>query len=56
VLPSVFHPKIFLTSAFFARFLQSLDLQGKNVVEIGTGSGKRRSLTRDLHVAHVVLT
>lgn len=39
VLPSVFHPKIFLTSAFFARFLQSLDLQGKNVVEIGTGSG-----------------
>jgi release factor glutamine methyltransferase len=39
VLPSVFHPKIFLTSAFFARFLQSLELQGKNVVEIGTGSG-----------------
>jgi release factor glutamine methyltransferase len=39
VLPTVFHPKIFLTSAFFAKFLQSLDLSGKAVVEVGTGSG-----------------
>jgi release factor glutamine methyltransferase len=37
--PTVFHPKIFLTSAFFAKFLQSLDLAGKTVVEVGTGSG-----------------
>lgn len=39
VLPTVFHPKIFLTSGFFAKFLQSLDLSGKTVVEVGTGSG-----------------
>jgi methylase of polypeptide subunit release factors len=39
VLPSVFHPKVFVTSGFFADFLQSLDLAGKSVVEIGTGSG-----------------
>jgi release factor glutamine methyltransferase len=39
VQPTVFHPKIFLTSKFFADFLQSLDLNGKRAVEIGTGSG-----------------
>ena len=39
VLPSVFHPKMFLTSRFFAEFLQSLDLTGMAVVEVGTGSG-----------------
>jgi release factor glutamine methyltransferase len=39
VQPSVFHPKFFLTSKFFADFLQTLDLKGKSVVEVGTGSG-----------------
>ena len=39
VLPTVFHPKLFLTSAFFAKYLQSLDFRGKNVVEVGAGSG-----------------
>lgn len=39
VPPSVFHPGIFVTSRIFATFLRSLDLTGKSVVEIGTGSG-----------------
>jgi len=39
VQPSVFHPKIFLTSKFFADFLQSMNLEGKRAVDIGTGSG-----------------
>ena len=39
VPPTVFHPKIFVTSSFFARFLQSLDLSGQTVVEVGCGSG-----------------
>jgi release factor glutamine methyltransferase len=39
VPPTVFHPGLFLTSAFFARFLQSLDLGGRSVVEVGCGSG-----------------
>ncbi|OQW60712.1 MAG: hypothetical protein A4S14_02785 [Proteobacteria bacterium SG_bin9] len=37
--PGVFHPKIFLTSEFFAKFLQAQDLTGRSVVEVGTGSG-----------------
>ena len=35
----MFHPKVFLTSSFFAEFLQSLDLSGKSVAEVGCGSG-----------------
>lgn len=39
VPPTVFHPKVFITSEFFARFIGGLDLTGKRVAEIGTGSG-----------------
>lgn len=39
VPPTVFHPKVFLTSAFFANFLQAQDMRGLRVVEVGTGSG-----------------
>ncbi len=39
VQPTVFNPKIFLTSKFFADFVQGLDLSGKRVVDVGTGSG-----------------
>jgi release factor glutamine methyltransferase len=39
VRPMVFHPRYFLTSAFFARFLLKLDLSGKRVADVGTGSG-----------------
>lgn len=39
VRPSVFHPRFFLTSEYFARFIDGLDLSGKSVAEVGTGSG-----------------
>jgi methylase of polypeptide subunit release factors len=40
VRPTVFHPRYFLTSEFFANFLlASLDLTGKRVADVGTGSG-----------------
>ncbi|MBV8838458.1 MAG: methyltransferase [Alphaproteobacteria bacterium] len=39
VPPTVFHPRHFLTSEFFARFIARLDLAGKRVADVGTGSG-----------------
>jgi release factor glutamine methyltransferase len=39
VYPTVFHPKLFLTSEFFARFLATIELAGKRVADVGTGSG-----------------
>jgi release factor glutamine methyltransferase len=39
VRPTVFHPRYFITSEFFASFIGRLDLSGKRVVDIGTGSG-----------------
>jgi methylase of polypeptide subunit release factors len=39
VRPTVFHPRFFLTSEFFAAFVARLDLKGKRVADIGTGSG-----------------
>ena len=39
VRPTVFHPRYFLTSEFFANFLASLDLTGKRVADVGKGSG-----------------
>ena len=39
VRPTVFHPRYFLTSKFFANFLAGLDLNGKRVADVGTGSG-----------------
>jgi release factor glutamine methyltransferase len=39
IYPSVFHPKLFLTSEFFARFLATIDLKDKHVADVGTGSG-----------------
>jgi methylase of polypeptide subunit release factors len=37
--PTVFHPRFFLTSEYFASFIDRLDLKGKTVAEVGTGSG-----------------
>jgi release factor glutamine methyltransferase len=39
VPPTVFHPRWFLTSEFFASFIGGLDLTGKRVADVGTGSG-----------------
>lgn len=39
VRPTVFHPRFFLSSEYFASFLDTLDLSGKCVADIGTGSG-----------------
>jgi methylase of polypeptide subunit release factors len=39
VPPTVFHPRIFITSQFFARYLGTLNLTGQRVAEVGTGSG-----------------
>jgi release factor glutamine methyltransferase len=39
VPPTVFHPRYFLTSEFFAAFIAGLDLAGKRVVDVGTGTG-----------------
>ena len=39
VRPTVFHPRFFLTSEYFASFIDRLDLKGLTVAEIGTGSG-----------------
>ena len=37
--PTVFHPKFYLSSRFFAEYLMREDLNGKEVLEMGSGSG-----------------
>lgn len=39
VRPTVFHPRYFISSECFAEFIDRLDLNGKRVVDVGTGSG-----------------
>jgi release factor glutamine methyltransferase len=39
VRPTVFHPRFFLSSQRFVSFLDGLDLRGKTVIDVGTGSG-----------------
>jgi methylase of polypeptide subunit release factors len=39
VRPTVFHPRYFISSERFAAFIDTLDLSGKHVVDIGTGTG-----------------
>jgi methylase of polypeptide subunit release factors len=35
----VFHPRFFLSSEYFTEFIDGLDLNGKSVADVGTGSG-----------------
>jgi methylase of polypeptide subunit release factors len=37
--PSVFHPKFYLTSRFFAKYLRTQDLHDLDILEMGCGSG-----------------
>lgn len=39
VRPTVFHPRYFISSECFAEFISRLDLRGRRVADIGTGSG-----------------
>jgi release factor glutamine methyltransferase len=39
VRPSVFHPRYFISSECFAEFIAHLDLRGRRVADIGTGTG-----------------
>jgi release factor glutamine methyltransferase len=39
VRPTVFHPRYFLSSEYFAAFIAGLDLRGKRVADVGTGTG-----------------
>ena len=39
IRPTVFHPRCFITSEFFASFIGRQDLHGKRVADVGTGSG-----------------
>jgi methylase of polypeptide subunit release factors len=39
VRPTVFHPRYFISSERFAEFISCLDLAGKRIADVGTGSG-----------------
>lgn len=39
VPPGVFHPGIYFSTPIFLNYLESIDFQGKTVLDIGTGSG-----------------
>jgi release factor glutamine methyltransferase len=39
VRPTVFHPRFFVSSERFAAFIDGLDLRGKRVLDVGTGTG-----------------
>ena len=39
VRPTVFHPRYFISSERFAEFIGTLDLRGKRVIDVGTGTG-----------------
>jgi release factor glutamine methyltransferase len=56
VRPTVFHPRYFISSECFARFIGSLDLSGKCVADVGTGTGILALAAARAGAKHVVAT
>lgn len=56
VRPTVFHPRYFLSSEYFAAFIAGLDLRGKCVADVGTGTGILALAAARAGAAQVVAT
>jgi release factor glutamine methyltransferase len=56
VRPTVFHPRYFLSSEYFAAFIAELDLRGKRVADVGTGAGILALAAARAGAAQVVAT
>lgn len=39
VRPTVYNPKVFISSEIFAAYIKTLNLSGKNILDMGSGSG-----------------
>ena len=56
VRPTVFHPRFFISSERFAEFIGTLDLSGRHVADIGTGTGILALAAARAGAEHVLAT